>query len=96
MSVLTFTKTFETRGFFKKKSWEYVFFTNQKEMSWNQPRGPGGWTPYGYGPPMGGNYNSWGMPPGPRGAPPGFGGPMRPQYWGPYGGVVSPWTEIYH
>ena len=58
-------------------------------MSWNQPRGPGGWAPYGYGPPMGGN---WGMPPGPRGTPPGFGGPMRPQYWGPYGGVVSSWT----
>ena len=56
-------------------------------MSWNQPRGPGGWSPYGYGPPMGGNYN-WGMPPGPRGPPPGFGGPMRPPYWGAYGGAV--------
>ena len=58
-------------------------------MSWNQPRGPGGWAPYGYGGPPMGNYGGWGVQPGPRGPPPGFGGPMRPYGWGPYGGGVS-------
>ena len=63
-------------------------------MSWNQPRGPSGWGPYGYGGPMG-NFNGWGMPPGPRG-PPGFGGPMRPFGWGPYNGAVSLQLNLLH